>query len=45
MVEIEKTRAQIQMDQQRHAQEMAATDVRLALEVEKAKQQKNKPQA
>jgi hypothetical protein len=45
MVDIEKTRAQIQMDQQRHAQEMAATDVRLALEVEKARREKSKPQA
>lgn len=44
-VEIEKTRAQLQMEQQRHAQEMAATDVRLALEVQKAKQQKSSPNA
>lgn len=38
-VEIEKTRAQIQMDMQRHQQEMAANDVKLALEVQKAGQQ------
>jgi uncharacterized protein YukE len=44
-VEIEKTRAQLQMEQQRHAQEMAATDVRLALEVQKAKQQKSSPKS
>ena len=43
--EIEKTRAQLQMEQQRHAQEMAATDVRLALEVQKAKQQKSSPKS
>lgn len=40
-VEIEKTRAQIQMDMQRHNQEMAAADVKLALEVQKAGQQKS----
>lgn len=40
-VEIEKTRAQIQMDMQKHNQEMAAADVKLALEVQKAGQQKS----
>jgi hypothetical protein len=45
MVEIEKTRAQIQRDQQRHDQEIAANDVKLALEVQKAGAQKSKPQA
>jgi hypothetical protein len=45
-VEIEKTRAQIQMDMQRHQQEMAAADVKLALEVQKAgQQQKSSPKS
>jgi uncharacterized protein YukE len=44
-VEIEKTRAQIQMDMQRHQQEMAAADVKLALEVQKAGQQKSSPKS
>ncbi len=43
-VEIQKVEAQVAMEQQKHQQEMASNDVRLALEVDKAQRERNKPE-